>query len=256
MTYNGRGFDWPLLVARYRMARRPRRPTRAISTCCRSSAGSSATGWPTRGWRRSRRSCSASTGTRTSTAGEIPGRYLDYLRGGLASRSSTSSATTTRTSARSRGCSSTSTAATPTASRWREAPRATSPGSRGRSPARAGTTMRWAAWTPRRAAAGIARQRTMRTGGCRSGRSTTAAGRRASQPPSGRRGSIRPGPQDRILVERARLLRRLGRFADAAAVWEAIGAGAGPLSAHAWIQVAKLREHRLRDLPGAFAASE
>ena len=65
-----------------------------------------------------------------------------------------------------------------------------------------------------------------------------------------------PWTEDRILVERARLLRRLGRFADAAAVWEAIGAGAGPLSAHAWIEVAKLREHRLRDLPGAFAASE
>ena len=73
---------------------------------------------------------------------------------------------------------------------------------------------------------------------------------------SGRRGSISPWTEDRILVERARLLRRLGRFADAAAVWEAIGAGAGPLSAHAWIEVAKLREHRLRDLPGAFAAAE
>ncbi|HET9344498.1 MAG TPA: ribonuclease H-like domain-containing protein [Candidatus Limnocylindrales bacterium] len=65
-----------------------------------------------------------------------------------------------------------------------------------------------------------------------------------------------PWTEDRILVERARLLRRLGRFAEAAAVWESIGAGAGPLSAHAWIEVAKLREHRLRDLPGAFAAAE
>jgi tetratricopeptide (TPR) repeat protein len=65
-----------------------------------------------------------------------------------------------------------------------------------------------------------------------------------------------PWTEDRILVERARLLRRLGRFDEAAVVWEAIGAGAGPLSAHAWIEVAKLREHRLRDLPGAFAAAE
>jgi hypothetical protein len=65
-----------------------------------------------------------------------------------------------------------------------------------------------------------------------------------------------PWTEDRILVERARLLRRLGRFGDAAAVWEAIGAGAGPLSAHAWIEVAKLREHRLHDLPGAFRAAE
>ena len=65
-----------------------------------------------------------------------------------------------------------------------------------------------------------------------------------------------PWTEDRILVERARLLRRLGRFDEAAVVWEAIGAGAGSLSAHAWIEVAKLREHRLRDLPGAFAAAE
>ncbi|MFL5727761.1 MAG: ribonuclease H-like domain-containing protein [Chloroflexota bacterium] len=65
-----------------------------------------------------------------------------------------------------------------------------------------------------------------------------------------------PWTEDRILVERARLLRRLGRYAEAAAVWEAIGAGAGPLSAHAWIEVAKLREHRLGDLPGAVLAVE
>jgi uncharacterized protein YprB with RNaseH-like and TPR domain len=65
-----------------------------------------------------------------------------------------------------------------------------------------------------------------------------------------------PWTEDRILVERARLLRRLARYADAAAVWESIGAGAGPLSAHAWIEVAKLREHRLHDLPGALAAAE
>jgi RNase H-like protein len=65
-----------------------------------------------------------------------------------------------------------------------------------------------------------------------------------------------PWTEDRVLVERARILRRLGRYTDAAAVWEAIGAGAGPMSAHAWIEVAKLREHRLHDLAGAFAAAE
>ncbi|HEX5015628.1 MAG TPA: ribonuclease H-like domain-containing protein [Candidatus Limnocylindrales bacterium] len=65
-----------------------------------------------------------------------------------------------------------------------------------------------------------------------------------------------PWTEDRILVERARLLRRLGRFGDAAAVWESIGAGTGPLSAAAWVEVAKLREHRLHDLPGALVAAE
>jgi uncharacterized protein YprB with RNaseH-like and TPR domain len=65
-----------------------------------------------------------------------------------------------------------------------------------------------------------------------------------------------PWTEDRVLVERARLLRRLGRFEEATGVWEAIGAGAGPLSAHAWIEVAKLREHRLHDLAGALIAAE
>ena len=65
-----------------------------------------------------------------------------------------------------------------------------------------------------------------------------------------------PWTEDRILVERGRLLRRLGRFEEAAAVWESIGAGSGPLSAAAWIEVAKLREHRLHDLAGAVAAAE
>ena len=44
VTYNGRGFDWPLLVARYRMAGSNRRSTRATWTCCRSCAASSGTG--------------------------------------------------------------------------------------------------------------------------------------------------------------------------------------------------------------------
>ena len=43
VTYNGRGFDWPLLVARYRMSRRALRPTPATWTCCRSSDGSTVT---------------------------------------------------------------------------------------------------------------------------------------------------------------------------------------------------------------------
>ena len=76
------------------------------------------------------------------------------------------------------------------------------------------------------------RPRKTTAGGCR----TTPAdfGGRRRRPPAmlvtPRMDS--PWTEDRILVERARLLRRLGRFADAAEVWEAIGAGAGPLGAH------------------------
>jgi len=64
-----------------------------------------------------------------------------------------------------------------------------------------------------------------------------------------------PWTDERIRVERARLLRRLVRFHDAAAAWEGLGSGPGPLAAHAWVEVAKLREHRLGDLRGALVAS-
>ena len=63
-----------------------------------------------------------------------------------------------------------------------------------------------------------------------------------------------PWTPDRIAIERARLLRRLGRYEDAAASWEAIAAIGGARGVLAWIEVAKLREHRLGDRRGAFEA--
>jgi hypothetical protein len=63
-----------------------------------------------------------------------------------------------------------------------------------------------------------------------------------------------PWTEERIQIERARVLRRLGRFDEAAAAWEALGAGIGPFAVHAWIEVAKLREHRLGDVAGAVVA--
>jgi hypothetical protein len=57
-----------------------------------------------------------------------------------------------------------------------------------------------------------------------------------------------------MLIDRARLLRRLGRFGESAATWEALAVGTGPIAAHAWVEVAKLREHRLADLTGALDA--
>ena len=65
-----------------------------------------------------------------------------------------------------------------------------------------------------------------------------------------------PWTDEQIMIERARLLRRLGRFADAADVWRALGAGLGPFAPHAWIEVSKLLEHRLADPVGALAAVE
>ena len=60
---------------------------------------------------------------------------------------------------------------------------------------------------------------------------------------------------ERLAAERARVLRRLGRHAESAEAWRAAAATGGSLGAIAWIEVAKLREHRLRDVPGALEAT-
>ena len=61
--------------------------------------------------------------------------------------------------------------------------------------------------------------------------------------------------RERIRAERARTLRRLGRPGDAAAAWEALADAGGPGAARAWVEVAKLREHALLDRAGALAAT-
>lgn len=72
----------------------------------------------------------------------------------------------------------------------------------------------------------------------------------------------RPAPADagrsiveRMLADRARILTRLGRHEEAATAWEAIALEGGPLATLAWIQVAKDREHRQRDPRGALVAA-
>jgi hypothetical protein len=64
-----------------------------------------------------------------------------------------------------------------------------------------------------------------------------------------------PWTESRLLGERARLLRRLGRSRDAEAAWTELVAAGGTLAALAWIEVAKLREHQLRDPGGALEAA-
>ena len=63
-----------------------------------------------------------------------------------------------------------------------------------------------------------------------------------------------PWTIDRIAMDRAHLLRRLGRYGEAAAAWEALAAGTGRSAILAAIELAKLNEHRLGDRPGAMAA--
>lgn len=64
-----------------------------------------------------------------------------------------------------------------------------------------------------------------------------------------------PWTESRMLAERARLLRRLGRYRDAEATWVGLASNRGAVGTLAWIEVAKLREHRLGDLPGAVEAA-
>ena len=84
---------------------------------------------------------------------------------------------------------------------------------------------------------------------------------------NGRGGSLGPAPaatawdtgrlwtDERVAAERARILRRLGRWAEAADAWQVAAGSGGALGAVAWIEVAKLRERRLDDLAGALAAT-
>ena len=55
----------------------------------------------------------------------------------------------------------------------------------------------------------------------------------------------------RIAAERARLLRLVGRHVEATEGWLSVASGGGRAGVLAWIEIAKLREHRLDDLPGA-----
>ena len=59
----------------------------------------------------------------------------------------------------------------------------------------------------------------------------------------------------RIALDRAHLLRRVGRFGEAADAWSGVAAGPGRTAVVAWIELAKLREHRLGDAAGALEAT-
>ncbi|MBM4408255.1 MAG: hypothetical protein FJ038_06600, partial [Chloroflexi bacterium] len=64
-----------------------------------------------------------------------------------------------------------------------------------------------------------------------------------------------PGPE-RLHAERARVLRGMARHAEALAAWEAVTTMGGRAAAEAWIEIAKLHEHRLHDPSAALNAVE
>ena len=245
----------------------------ATSTCCRSSGACSGTGWPTRACGPRRRSCSACTASATSRAGRSPAAISSSCAVGRPSRSPRSPATTTRTSGRSRwllahladrlrrpGRAGRGATRRPRRPRPRVRPRAPAPRGarlprRGRGPAdRCSTVGRrrpssaaaaasdaddvpW--WSPRRPADFGGRQRPRVD--------------RVRGPPSGA-ALAAPWTTERIAVDRAHLLRRLGRTTDAADAWAALAAGPGRIAVVAAIELAKIREHRLRDRRGALDA--
>jgi RNase H-like protein len=63
-----------------------------------------------------------------------------------------------------------------------------------------------------------------------------------------------PWTTERIAIDRAHLLRRLGRHLEAAEAWQAVAAGTSRSAIIATIELAKLHEHRLRDPASALRA--
>jgi uncharacterized protein len=238
VTYNGRGFDWPLLVTRYRLHRRAAPPHAGmldllpgvrrlfrhrlgdarLSTVERELLGVQRHG-DVGGW-------------------EIPGRYLDFVRGGAAAplapvlaHNAEDVASLARLLAHLDA-------------------RYADPDRRPLAPAGDLLALARAYTRERRHADALA---------CLD--DADAAWRPATV------GSAAwpfgaPGPaatttsRERIRAERARTLRRLGRCADALAAWEALAAAGGSAAPRAWVEAAKVREHGLRDPAGALQAAE
>jgi hypothetical protein len=228
VTYNGRGFDWPLLEARYRMDRRPaprlaghldllpfvRRVFRhrledaRLRSVERGLLGIRRIG-DVDGW-------------------EIPGRYLDFLRGGPAS---------------------------PLAEvvHHNELDIASLAGLLGHVATTLADPSRRAA-TPAGDLLGLGRvYRSARRHGdalaCLDAALTRIAPPAASDPVTRR-------ARDAVAIERARTLRRLGRAGEALAAWHELATAGGPCAGIALVEVAKALEHRWADPVGALAAVE
>ena len=272
VTYNGRGFDWPLLVTRYRMVRRAAPPIGGhldllphVRRLFRHRLDDARLGTV-------ERMLLGLTRVDDVDGWEIPGRYLGFLRGGPAQplaavvrhndedvrslarllahveqrlgdpevRSSAPRgdlAGLARAFRRERrleeaiDCLDAALAVEPT----------TEPAAEPAASAIAAPRVPeepW--WSPRRRADFGGRPETRRV--------TTGWDRREA--------FSRPWDEGRIAVDRAHLLRRLGRVDEAIEAWDALACGPGRTAVVAAIEAAKLREHRSGDPAGAMAAVE
>lgn len=271
VTYNGRGFDWPLLVARYRLARRAapahdghldllpivrrlfrhRMANARLRTAEAELLGLRRVG-DVEGW-------------------EIPGRYLAFLRGGPAAglvevarhndqdvrslarllvllearfgdeRGRADAAPgdlagLARAFVREHRLSAALACLDAALERAHDDPPAcpVRPAARERVPI---DDDPW--WSPRRPADIGGRPRAAPALG---GASRTAA-------------FDAPWTAERIAIDRAHVLRRLGRHADAAEAWSSLAAGPGRVAVFAATELAKLVEHRLGDPARALVAT-
>ena len=225
-----------------------------------------------RGCARRRRSCSGSAASATWTGGRSRVATSTSCAAAPPTRWSRSSATTTRTSARWPTWWGTWSGATPIR-RLAAPPRAaTSPASRERSLASVDSTRHSNASTPPfrprtndrspRYPRGRSPSRSWRARRRPNGGSPPPAGLRRTAETAGATAGIRHGGslrralvEERLHLDRAHVLRRLGRIEDADAAWAALAASPGRIGVVAAIELSKLREHRLRDPVGAFEAA-
>lgn len=250
VTYNGRCFDWPLLVTRYRLLRRAA-PDHAgmldllphVRRLFRHRLGDARLATVERELLGVRRV--------DDVAGwEIPGRYLDFLRGGSAAPLAAVVAHNeedVRSLAR---------LLAHLDARYgdRDRRRAAPPGDL--------VALARGFTRERRHAEALDCLDAAATGlavGTEGPMAAVPATRPDPGWPAARPLARWPAPTigpDRVAAERARTLRRLGRPDAALAAWKALARRGGPLAATAWIEVAKLHEHAEGDPAAALAAAD
>jgi uncharacterized protein len=239
VTYNGRGFDWPLLVARYRMDRRPPPPLAGHLDLLPIVRRLFRHRLPDARLRTTEEQLLRMRRHGDVDGWEIPGRYLDFVRGGSA-------------------------AGLVDVVRHNELDVRSLAGLLGHLERELADPVRRVS-APWGDLAGLARlfRRERRHDDALECLDAALDGWRAGDPARvewHRPGAPLPGDgrreRDRIAAERARTLRRLGRHGEALEAWRQLSAEGGPLTGIATVEVAKALEHTWADPAGALEAVE